>query len=1702
MATTIKIKSTTTAGKIPTTSDLEIAELGLNLADEKLYSRNASGIFEIGKPGEVPSGGTPDRPAVPELGDLFYDITIDALLYWNGTDWVPVGNEAVALNDLTDVDTTGVTDGMVIAYDQASGEWKPVNPASLSVDVDLGYTPAADSGLVTNTAGDDATIPGATSTEAGLLTAEDKRKLDGIEEGAEANPDLDDYLQKGDNVSDLVNDAGYITDADVGDGEITIVDADGGAVGSFTVNQAGDTEITLPEIPAQEDQIHIGDTYPGTPNTGDLWVDTTECPPVLQIWSDCDGTEEWKPIGGGTSQPIAPEPDEITASPNFQGGSGTELDPYILAPLTVAPAGAGTQSLEVITIAEDGATVGQPVIWTNNSVGSGIRFNQPTGYTGIDGTWSGRLVYLDTPDSLADQDYIGNLQIGNVYFRWTITQKIAEGVINKPTVLAPSDGAGSGVTRDIVTDAITAVEGGGIEVCETELIESVESGSQYYSYNIGNLPADYVETNSETQEEIKDKLNAYSASKGGVNLFTLANNVQNDIPVGTMPNPAVGCPTPLQAIYEFNKPVIATISRYSPIATHNWYLMGSDDGITWYSAAQSVGGLPGPYPNNQGDTRAFADRPYKYYIFSGPVGNSSTTFYFVETALAEGSVLTFPSAEGFDCFEPGDVVQIPPTPIELDDSKVNKFTNPENAFDNDLDTYAEIAYDGSSAFLHFTIPTGVTTISCIVENTNPTDENLFYIQPGKNTYTNSGTWTETNGFFTTTNYIKVPPNSGKVQLAFALPANVNVARYYPDKPGFRIYATPDAALPPVKIISIDDSDPFTITVDGGDWAGTNGVPADQNQSQIWSENVVSSPNPLLQNNGFDGNTSTTFTQASDGTTYKGRRTITFNNLNVTMNSSLEVVMYAGQNTASYGSFLVSYNDSAEVPVTLASLSTGYGSLANYLVDWKSLLSIPNGTTINKLALKVDSIGTLADQTFAIIVDGQILVDAAGDTKLVKETPYDTKLTLAGAKDLDALQVGNVVKMGMDADVPYQPISDSIVSVDILNYGGTIDNPHPNSSQDVAVLFDGTPFEMKFDSTNVGFHPPYQVPGSTGTVTFSPNLIADSITHFSGGTSGCPITVYYADGSTQDIISAVKNVGTNATLVESQFNNTSGITSIVFGSALVGADSEWIAGFKYASGDAVTNTDSTLTLSGDTDLAYFRPGDLVQDDRTWLQGDWTAVTTKSGGSSSTISRMFDGNYTTRFNSSGGAYGEVTTNLPVSAGDTLNVYAWSSATTSSFSIKFTFDDSSIVEWLGPFTSTPTLNVEKIVPVGATYIEKIRFTGTSSNGVGVAGITVNNLLLVDNGITGDPGVEVPILYINTDNNQMTVDGGNWAGTDGSGNGGWNQSQVWSSICTYVNGSTSRPLSLFFNGQLDQELYALSRKRATITFPSVVPATTGEIYGKINGATDSQWILEINGVEVTQGSDNDWTSIDTALAVEGGLKTISFGDNGSGTYPHIYGIKLDGKLLVDQGIAGAPISGDTKVTCLSPLKAPTDWTVEIIDTDNNQLSLSHATPDANDQVWVANDNQAGTDFYVTGPSIADEPLLTADVRLQSSLFATTPPNADTLKNIVWELNGAEQNAGTSNPYTPSLNTNTTYTVRVKHQGNTLEDSPWSDQTTFTTGATRNLYTYYKERVEVLENRLAGLEADEVVDDATDVTLLTAVANLVQRVEALEGGA
>ena len=150
-------------------------------------------------------------------------------------------------------------------------------------------------------------------------------------------------------------------------------------------------------------------------------------------------TVQWSEIKSeiGPSAPIYPEPDEITASPDFQGGTGTELDPFILQTIANRPAGAIGISVETITITVAGAQPNQPVLFTNNSDPStGERFDQPAYVVAADGLWTGKIVFRDDPDSTADTTYVGDLQIGDVYFRWTVEQGLEP---TRPVDPSPGD---------------------------------------------------------------------------------------------------------------------------------------------------------------------------------------------------------------------------------------------------------------------------------------------------------------------------------------------------------------------------------------------------------------------------------------------------------------------------------------------------------------------------------------------------------------------------------------------------------------------------------------------------------------------------------------------------------------------------------------------------------------------------------------------------------------------------------------------------------------------------------------------------------------------------------------------------------------------------------------------------------------------------------------------------------------------------------------------------------------------------------------------------------------------------------------------------------------------------------------------------------------------------------------------------------------
>ena len=141
-----------------------------------------------------------------EYGELFvnYHSNSPMLCFKDNANQIveirPLTDVELALGELTDVDTTGATNGMVLSYNGST--WVPVSAASIAIDVDLGYTAAADKGTVTNTAGDDAEIPLATGTNAGLTlnnyTTAEKDKLAGVEDGANVNVNADWNAVSGD----------------------------------------------------------------------------------------------------------------------------------------------------------------------------------------------------------------------------------------------------------------------------------------------------------------------------------------------------------------------------------------------------------------------------------------------------------------------------------------------------------------------------------------------------------------------------------------------------------------------------------------------------------------------------------------------------------------------------------------------------------------------------------------------------------------------------------------------------------------------------------------------------------------------------------------------------------------------------------------------------------------------------------------------------------------------------------------------------------------------------------------------------------------------------------------------------------------------------------------------------------------------------------------------------------------------------------------------------------------------------------------------------------------------------------------------------------------------------------------------------------------------------------------------------------------
>jgi hypothetical protein len=910
-----------------------------------------------------------------------------------------------------------------------------------------------------------------------------------------------------------------------------------------------------------------------------------------------------------------------------------------------------------------------------------------------------------------------------------------------------------------------------------------------------------------------------------------------------------------------------------------------------------------------------------------------------------------------------------------------------------------------------------------------------------------------------------------------------------------------AALTAIKIDGVelvDGTNQTTLTLAGDKdldcFEPGDVVQSDWNQRYVWSSTVTDTLPSYPGTRGFDGSSDTAALNDS---------------VNVKWNAtpySLSGVVRVAYNADKYADGDVINDGTPLNPVMEEAIDP--------IINWWNLGNITLG--------QMEFAGSARYTGFyAIEVDGKVLVDkdiagAPNEVKVISKdadaTPptitvdggdwdptgvngdstvtgktktWDASLTVAGPTDLDVLNVGDVVKMGLAADVPYQPVSDAITNVDAIDHtSGVVLTPGASWQTNLGPenIFNGDP--SKFASSA------YTGSDSTDgfTITFTPALEGNvKVGMYEAGGS----RYYSVNGATRVNIGSSNSGEKEIDL--GTFDALTPLSTIKFTSSVSQA-----AEVFYVKLDDVMLVDgeTTLTLAGETDLAYFRTGDVVQGD--WKQSQVWSNTVTSSNTSYEVGMEFanawNGATPDIYNQSTwaaiGGSGSASTTLSFTGLNVINTFSFTIGTgiVSTGSISYTLTTSS-----GTFTDSISTGVgpEKVtIDTGAATIQSLAYS--SSQGLRQYEYHADGKLLVDQGIANLD--EVKIVSIDKDAPSITVDGGEWSGTDGSGEEAWNQDEVWSKNVT--NDQPASPATLAFDSYLTTVSYAKDTETLTCTFDSSIPVSSLRVKGTISLGEDN--LLKFGTTDVTSqlSETTDWQTI-TGISSISSISWSTIDTTGSGyRYFGAMAFEVNGRLLVDQGIGGAP---DTEVTCLSPLKAPTDWKVERI--EGTTIDVSHATPDDNAQVWVASDNknQAGTDFYVQGGQVVDEPLLTADVELESSLFSTTPDDADTLKNIVWELNGVTQDAGTTNPYKPTLSTDTTYTVKVKHEGNTLDESPWSDSITFTTGSTRNIYTYYKERVQQLESRLAGIESNEVIDDATDTALLSLIAGLAQRIQTLE---
>ena len=1408
MATTIKIKNSNVGGKVPAAGSLESAELALNLKDRKLYSKDADGnVFEIGNAANVPGGGTPPGSG-NEIGDLFFDTVNNILLYWDGSEWLPVvDGDSIALGELSDVEVDGVVDGQVLIYDAGAGAWVPADPESLSVDVDLDYTPATDKGTITNTAGDDAEIPLVDETNAGLMSPGDYKKLSempGFISGntQPGNPSPGDiWIDTSDcpptiNVWDDCDDPGNPTWKPIGggggggcvQGPVSIVSSNGTELGStltavggngvdegtgltatyeWTGAKTGNGNTIVADVEGDYtvtatitcvDGSTLSDSTVWT--VSDSYVDmVNNTPPVIAVVGEGpDGAYEGNSIyvvtpatvinginpvivenrwfvdgsDAGTDQLYQITASDVVGSvvtcrQLFRDARTNEIlsDESNSITIVARPAGAITFAA---VITDDGTpnanTPGHVLTASAQNIQGG---DAPIEYAyewKVEGLTMGGNKTLNIIQTFVGKIVTCEITVAepdgtNPETRTAVYDKIIEvaGTINTPSVLEPEDGAGSGSARYLKSDTIIEVEGGGIDVCETDLIESVVGAFEGRTWT-GNPvdPNNFFDGNPD----------ARTAANAGAS---------------------------------------ATATFATPIKMPSIYLLGrSPQNNHTISVNTDVGDVPLIYQGDWADSSISPSYPGQWFadgfteinsITFGDSGNANWTIAgFQENNPGSGTnllkdedfVLTFPSSNGFDCFEPGDVVQ------GIDSTGAYKTysfpTNTQPPVDAKgtwtLIEETSIAAGPQKSENHFgfiyelDVPVSELHLGFIPDN----QAGLVLKLWGSNDAT---TWTTLDCINTGTSGSGVYADSGSTPYKYFCFAKIseagetglcsngtNTVTVSMNNASYGILTNQN---PAVKVISKDE-DANTITVDGGDWSDGTSEPG-TDQTQVWSKQVSLTPadvqylsgkGPEMAFNNDFSNYNYTTVQA-----YAGTSTI-----RVEFNPSL-----SGE--------LIVFGDTNLDPVkqtVVVTADTGGGTFADSMttnVAENTITTVTNCTAIEVSQSLSQSPGGVDTQVMlkGIKVGGDILFDASGDTKLVKQTPYDTKLTVAGPTDLADMTGSVLMTDGTGAPGPFTQTPYKLVTTDIESANEILPDWVARVETDAPGGFNPTyPAANAVDGSTTTFADANPL-GSYSQVNLSELYPPGTYTleTRSGGASACD---FITDTGTTTIDNPSKALRTYSATVTG--------TPLYIRLRTVDGDAASIYYFKI-NDEIITNGSTAprtvLTFPGDVstnpDLQYFKASDVVQttpnevkvistgypDSNTMLVDGgewdtsnqsqvWSDVLTSDNGFLDPATNAFDSDTTTKASSNSSGTLTFSPNLTVPANSTIEMYLGRDPG-STFEMTVNVDGVENVINGGGFLPVPYNN-------GTTINTITVKRANAANSAEIRGIKINGRTLID--------------------------------------------------------------------------------------------------------------------------------------------------------------------------------------------------------------------------------------------------------------------------------------------------------------------------------------------------------------------------------------